>query len=152
MVDYYLFNFSRAYLDHFHWIDWFYCTGSQTFRHTLRHTHFQKIVILWGKVGVIHAKIFEIILATLPLTLKLQINIYQGFPNRYCKFELVKAFQRYIFKVGNEKDLTTLFLQIWGFGKMKFCSKIDINLDSDVPQKPWTAHWKAFSVSISPYK
>ena len=26
---------------------------------------------------------------------------------------------------------------------MKFCSKIDVNLDSDIPQKPKIAHWKA---------
>ena len=29
---------------------------------------------------------------------------------------------------------------------MKFCCKIDVNLDSDIPQKPAIAHWKAFSV------
>ena len=35
---------------------------------------------------------------------------------------------------------------------MKFCSKIDVNLDSAVPQKAKIAHWKAFSVSILPHK
>ena len=112
MVDYNLFNLSRAYLDHFHWINWFYCAGSQTFWHTLRHTHFRKIVILWGKVGLIHAKIFETKLATLPLTLKLQINIFQDFPRRYCKSELVKAFQSYSFKAGNKKNWWLFFTNL----------------------------------------
>ena len=44
------------------------------------------------------------------------------------------------------------FLQIWGFCKIKFCSKFDVNLDSDVPQKPTIAHWKEFSISILPNK
>ena len=35
---------------------------------------------------------------------------------------------------------------------MKFGSKIDVNLDSDVPQKPTIANWNAFSVSILPNK
>ena len=35
---------------------------------------------------------------------------------------------------------------------MKFCSKINVNLNSDVPQKPTIAHLKAFSVSILPNK
>ena len=100
MVDYNVFSFTRAYLDHFHWINWFYCASSQTFWHT---PHFWKIIISWGKVGVIHVKTFETKLVTLSLTLKLQINIFQGFPKRYCKSKLVKAFQSYIFKVGNKK-------------------------------------------------
>ena len=120
MVDYTVFSFSRAYLDHFHWINWFYCTGSQTFWHTQRHTHFWKIVILWGKVGIIHVKIFETKLANSPLTLKLQINILQGFPKRYCKSELVKVFQSYIFKVGNKENLTTLFYKFEDFAKWNF--------------------------------
>ena len=35
---------------------------------------------------------------------------------------------------------------------MKFCSKINVNLDSDVPQKLTIAHWKTLSVSILPNK
>ena len=123
MVNYNVFNFSIAYLNHFHWINWFYCVGSQTFWHTLRHTHFQKIVILWGKVGIIHAKIFDTKLATFPLTLKLQINIILTFPRRYCKSELVKAFQSYIFKVGNKKNLTTFFYKFKNFAKWNFALK-----------------------------
>ena len=123
-IDYNILNFSRAYLDHFHWINWFYCAGSQTFWHTLRHTHFRKIIILWGKVGVINAKIFEIKLATSPLTLKLQINIFQGFLKKYWKSELVKAFQSYIFKLGNRKNLTTLFYKFKDFAKWNFAVKL----------------------------
>ena len=57
-----------------------------------------------------------------------------------------------MFKNGNKRNLMTLFLQIWGFCKMKFCSKIDVNLDSDIPQKSMIAHWKASSVRILPNK
>ena len=66
---------------------------------------------------VIHANIFDIKLATWPLTLKLQINIFQGFPKRYCKSELVKAFQNYILRVGNKKKLTTHFYKFEDFAK-----------------------------------
>ena len=120
MVDYNVFSFTRAYLDHFHWINWFYCASSQTFWHT---PHFWKIIISWGKVGVIHVKTFETKLVTLSLTLKLQINIFQGFPKRYCKSDLVKTFQSYIFKVGNKKNLATRFYKFEDWSKWYFAVK-----------------------------
>ena len=66
--------------------------------------------------------------------------------------KLVKAFWSYIFKVSNERKKKIYFLQIWGFCKIIFCSKIDVNLVSDVPLKPKIAHWKAFGVSNLPNK
>ena len=87
----------------------------------------------------------------MPLTSELWINIFKGFPKRYCESKLVKVFQNYIFIVSNEK-IWHFFLQIWGFYKLNFCSKIDVYLDSDVPQKHTIPHWKAYKVSILPNK
>ena len=39
-----------------------------------------------------------------------------------------------------------LFWQNWEFWKNSFCTKIDVNLNSDVLQKPTIAHQKASSV------
>ena len=73
----------------------------------------------------------------------------------YLKFELkigIGYFKRELNTLGQKNYHWKIFLQNQGFCKIKFCNKIDVNLVSDVPQKPTIAHWKAFGVSNLPNK
>ena len=65
-------------------------------------------------------------------------HLFQGFPKRYCKSKLVKAFWSYILKVGNKKMIYFLYkfedFTKWNFAVrlMKIWSQISHRNDSSL--------------------
>ena len=111
------------------------CRNNLNFQRKIEKGKKEKIKIIWIRLWV-------------------QCSVITNTPTRFCPWRTTSG--QKLLKMRNSKTITIHILRIenirfcynLGFCQNWFCSKTEVNLNSDVLQKPSKAHWKAWSVYV----